>query len=346
MAWTLLVTVLSACVLAVFVRPTPRHSGLNQFEQSKFIDMVEGTAYKPFVYRALLPTGVRLVRVVTPTAIQHSLADFVDNHDFTRGAFDTLKWETHMAYSYLIACVLMYLSFVVFAYYVMKLVIFVSETLQDNALTRLIISGLALLGLPAFFWYVSYLYDPPQLALFTASLYFLARREMSTFLLFFTLTCINKETAVLLIPIYAVTCNDQHPRRRYLSYLLAMVVIFGIIKLFITLAYRDNPGSFVAFHQFRHNAEWLMEGWSLSDIATFCLVIFLLVYRWKQKPYFLKAGFLCTMIPLFVLAIFLGYIDEWRGYYEAYPLAVGLILDSFQRLKVAIEHRDLSTTNK
>jgi hypothetical protein len=42
-------------------------------------------------------------------------------------------------------------------------------------------------------------------------------------------------------------------------------------------------------------------------------------------------------VPLFGLCLVLGFIDEWRAYYEAYALGFGLILDSILRLKRALD---------
>jgi hypothetical protein len=35
------------------------------------------------------------------------------------------------------------------------------------------------------------------------------------------------------------------------------------------------------------------------------------------------------------MAFLFGYIDEWRGYYEAYPVAVALATDTTRRLLTA-----------
>lgn len=43
---------------------------------------------------------------------------------------------------------------------------------------------------------------------------------------------------------------------------------------------------------------------------------------------FLRRGFFVVFIPMAVLALFLGYIDEFRQYYEVYPIAFLLILPS------------------
>ncbi|MFC2031597.1 hypothetical protein ACFLWA_12830, partial [Chloroflexota bacterium] len=61
----LLIAVSSAFILLVFLKPSEIYSGLNQYERSKFTEMVQGTAYRPFVMRTLLPTAVRLISALT-----------------------------------------------------------------------------------------------------------------------------------------------------------------------------------------------------------------------------------------------------------------------------------------
>lgn len=329
----LLIAALSAYILTLFLVPTSRHGGINDYYRSRFIEMVEGTAYKPFVFRTLLPSTVRLIVAITPTTVQCSFSDFVETHVPTRGIFARLGWEVHKAYTYLIASVLMHLSYIAFAHYTAKLVIFTSEVIKYQYSTHLILTTLALLGLPLFFRHASYIYDPPQLFLFTLSLYLLARRRMLLFIGSFALTVINKETAILLIPICALVCRKQYSRREYFRLLFALVDIFIILRISIAGAFRDNPGSFFEFHLWDHNVWYLTQGWSLSTLIVLLILLGLVSYKWKEKPRFLKVGLLCTILPLVCFALFFGFLNEWRDYYEAYPLALGLVADSMFRIK-------------
>jgi hypothetical protein len=155
----------------------------------------------------------------------------------------------------------------------------------------------------------------------------------------FVLAAINKETAVLLIPICALVCRKQYSRREYLRLLFALVDIFIILRILIIGIFRDNPGSFLEFHLWGHNMRYLTQGWSFSTLIVLSILLGLVSYKWKEKPYFLKAGLLCTILPLVCFTLFFGFLDEWRDYYEAYPLALGLVLDSVFRIKDQIFRR-------
>ena len=88
--------------------------------------------------------------------------------------------------------------------------------------------------------------------------------------------------------------------------------------------------------QFRRNVQFIGGGWTFGDAVTCAVIAFLLAYRWDDKPVFLRVAFPATFGPLLALALFFGYIDEWRGYYEAYPIGLALIVDSCRRLRAQL----------
>src|SRR4030067_2989914 len=63
---------------------------------------------------------------------------------------------------------------------------------------------LAVIFLPAFFKYYTYLYDFPILFLFTLSLLLLIREKPIPFLLVFILATLNKETSILLAILFVM----------------------------------------------------------------------------------------------------------------------------------------------
>jgi hypothetical protein len=329
--YPIVLTIISGYVLVIFIRPVSNaHVGINFYERSKFLEMVHGTAYKPFVYRTLLPTTVHLISIVTPNQYRHVFEEVIGQQ--YSSLFMFFGWETSAAYEYVIAFILMLVSLMGFSHYSAKLVMRTCK-LEEGQKTRVLLATSILLGLPPFFRYTSFVYDPPQLFLFTMALYFLAASEYRNFVLSFILCCINKETAILLITLYAFLQYKRHlPIQHYWSLLVVLLVLYVGIKSSISYAFRLNPGAFTEF-QFSHNLDLLTRGWSLANIAVVLTLLGLLFYQWKEKPLFLKVSFLCIFPPLITLALFLGYIDEWRGYYEAYPIAFGLIVDSLLRLK-------------
>ena len=328
-AYLIVLTLLSSAVLAMFVSPAGLHSGINQHPRAKFLDMVEGKADKPFVYRTLLPTAVRAISLVVPDQWQQACADMVEQHGPVR-TLNALGWESQGAFQYLSASVLMLVCFMGFGHCAVRLTQRVCDV-RDTGLTRLLLITAAMVGLPPFFKYTSYPYDPPQLFLFTLALYFLAVHRARAFCITFVCCCLNKETAVLLIPLYALVFRNRcASRRQYWGTLLGLAVVYAGIKSGLTWVFHDNPGGFVDF-QLRRNIIWLTQGWTFTDLGVFAVAVALVFFRWREKPAFLKVSLFCVLPPLVVLALFLGWVDEWRGYYEAYPIVFGLIVYSILR---------------
>jgi hypothetical protein len=57
----------------------------------------------------------------------------------------------------------------------------------------------------------------------------------------------------------------------------------------------------------------------LRFVGVVAVLWLLTAYGWARKPVFLRKGLLITLIPLVFLALFFGYVDELRDYYEAFP---------------------------
>jgi hypothetical protein len=321
---------LSILILDVFLLPSEKHYGINRYNRGRFLDMVDGTAPKPFVYRTLLPTTVRAAAAVVPIRYREACANFAEQHMVIRAAFRSFEWETQAAFQYLCGATVMLLCFIGFGHFTVKLTERVCG-LADTDLNRLLLVAGALAGLPPFFRYASYAYDPAQLLLFTLALYFLAERRMRAFFITFVACCLNKETAVLLIPAFGLTCRHLYSsHRRYWGTIAALVVTYTSIKAGLTWVFFDNPGTFVEVTLAR-NAGFFAGGWTFTELGVFLSLAALLTFRWNEKPAFLRLSFLSVFLPLAIVAMYVGWVDEWRVYYEAYPVAFGLMIHSVYR---------------
>ncbi len=71
--YTLIMTLVSVGVLGLFIA-----KGISGFAPAQFTDMVYGTAFKPYVHRALLPATVRLLTATIPRDKKTALDRFLD----------------------------------------------------------------------------------------------------------------------------------------------------------------------------------------------------------------------------------------------------------------------------
>lgn len=317
-AYLVVCLVFAAIVFSIFVR----EPGINGYERAMFADMVYGKAHKPFVYRMLLPAAVRLTMAVIPSHVRRSLTESMGRNPIADKVFSKLRWEKEYAVEYGIALVLMFLSLLGFVFSIRY---FFASVFSAPRIFGDVVSLVALLGLPPFFQNYSYLYDFPTLFLFTLSLALMVRARWRLFLPVFVITCLNKETAILLTLIFTIHFFNKEKLDRSLfgRLLLYQLAVFLLIKGALFLIFENNPGSFVEFHFVNHNLLRL-EPYPLSTVLTWIAVATLIFYKWYDKPDFLRHGS-WIIAPLFFLTLLFGYVDELRDYYEAYPIVVLLM---------------------
>lgn len=322
-----IIALVSVYVLIAFVKLPP----INGDEQSMFSEMVYGTAWKPFVYRTLLPTTVRIISEVIPESIHETLTEKVESSRFLMLALEKLIWESEYITEYLIAMILMYLSLLGFVYAFRKLF---DEIYTTPLWFKNVISIILLFAIPAMFQpnYSNYVYDFPSLFLFTLGLLFLKQRRWTQFLILFLIACFNKETIILLTMIFAIHFyNDKAIGRKfYYQLIAAQLLIFGFIKILLFILFFDNPGGIVEFHLIDRNY-LLFNGYSLATFVVLLIIILSVFSRWNEKPKFLKDS-LWIGIPLLILTLLFGFFDELRDYYEVFPVIILLI--SFNIAKI------------
>jgi hypothetical protein len=278
------------------------------------------------VNRALLPAVVRAGTALTPPAVRAGLAARVSGSPALTRAFEELHWEPDAAWSYLLATLLMWGSFAGFGYFAARLTVRTCD-LPATPWIRTGIAAAALLLLMPFFTYNSFPYDPPQLLLFTMAIEALASQSRTRFAVAFVLCCVNKETAVLLVPIAALTSpGDRRPAR-----IAWMLAVYAVVRGTIGFMFRHAPGGAFEFH-LGHNLRWLTHGWNLGDAVNLLVLVFLVGYGWSHKPAFLRTAFVWAFLPLVLVAMFLGFVDESRGYYEAYAAGFALAVDTARRI--------------
>ena len=94
----------------------------------------------------------------------------------------------------------------------------------------------------------------------------------------------------------------------------------------VRISIQGQPGSFVEFH-LNHNTQLLgRPGFYLKTLTVLIPAAVVVAHRWKEKPLFLRRSLVVCLVPLFVLAFFLGFADELRVCYEVYPIVILLMI--------------------
>jgi hypothetical protein len=289
----------------------------------EFLPMLDGTAARPYVYRALVPLSVSgLTRFVSDEQRAELRESLTEHHPVTR-VLDNLVpgWERDAAPEYILCLGLIWLSLVGFAYSLRYLA---SGVYAAPLIVIQLLPFLAYFGLPPSFEpYGSYLYDFTVLFLFTLGLGLLVRRKWLPYLLLFLVSCINKETTVLLALIFFLHFlpKGRMPRGRFLQLLVVQGVIFLAVRTGLQMTYAQNPGDPVEFHLLRNIFKF--PRYPIGFVVSSLVIIGFVLHDWRAKSAFLRTTFL-MLVPLLGLTVFLGFLDELRDYYEVY--AAGLLL--------------------
>ncbi len=231
-----------------------------------------------------------------------------------------LKWRAPFLREYIVAFLLTVLCVILLSLTMEAL----WRTMYRPALPQAyVFSLLGLLGLPACFQYYSYIYDFPSLLLYTTCLLLIAHRRWGWYFFMFALSCLSKETTALLIIVFAayfIRCAATE-RRTYWGFIVIQSVIVLAARATLAWVFRDNPGSIVEFHLVDHNLPILASPWSGETLVAWGVLAVLFLQDFPRKPWLLRvaAG---MIVPLLVLGLLFGYLDELRDYYEVYvPLA-------------------------
>ncbi len=245
-----------------------------------------GYYLKPFVYRALVPWVSQIVHA------------------------------TGIPYTVIIPAVAM-ISAAAFVFFMALLLEQYSKPYPD------IIALASLAVFVVLFADYAHIYDLPTAVLFTACLYYLTIDDKRSYLIAFTLACLNRETAFLLIAVYLVYTWQV---KREFKMLAAQTAIFVAVQLGVRYLYRGMAGT-NAWSMWQVNAQTYITH-SLETLITLAALIILtaLVLRnWQSKPRLLRVAFAIMFPALVLLSLFLGGAFEFRTFAEVYPVS-GILL--------------------
>ncbi len=299
--------------------------GIQWFYRSTVPNMVNGTAYKPYVYRVLIPFIANQINSSIPEQTRNTIALVTENNTVLKPIFSDRKWAIGYASEYYVVLLLMYASLWGFVFsfkYLFRGLFKTSERFLDA------VSVLTILCLSCLYWPYTYIYDFTTLFLFTLGLATMIRCAWRSYLLIFVLACLNKETTILLTCIFAIHFFKHHKLNlsTYIYLLFIQIAMFVSIKIFIDMLFIHNPGGLVEFWLPR-NINLLLRPYPIILYLQWFALGFFVIYKWSEKPLFLKQGLL-ILIPLLGTAVFWGWIIELRAYYEAYPIVMLLLAHS------------------
>ena len=312
--WAVAYLLAAAWPLAVGIeRP-----GITGYERAMLPDMIHGTAWQPFVKRQLVPLVVRGGLTLPPQSLDDRLRQVFERSSIVQ----KLRWPAQYAPEFVLSLVVMYASMLAFLVVLRKFLRTLLEISEGGSHAAVLVVAV---GLPISFAGKLYIYDFTQLLLFTAGLLCMYQRRWWWYYPLFALACLNKETSILLVAVFACWIGRRAFESANLAHIAAQAVIGLGICAVLAWIFRHNPGGGIEWH-LQRNLSPPITKLAMIRLAVLVLAIILALWRFRGAPVFVSRGFLVTLLPLLVATLFFGYVDELRDYYEALPFGLCLVL--------------------
>jgi len=300
--------------------------------KANLLDMVGGTADRPYVGRLVLPALVRLSVVVGEHASGVTGAEWARRSVEKVGALvlrrsRAPKHAFDDAYTYGSFAMVALFCFVGFAVTLRASIrsVYPEYPFWVSDLAPIV----ALMVMPVtLFRYVSFIYDPMTLFIFTVCLHLIAVRILPAYLLLFPLAVLSRETAILLLPVLLARGAEDSLRPRLVAVGVYHVVVFVGLRILLHYAFRHNPGAAFTLQVHRNLAVAGDPSFYVKTFAPLAPVALLIFYGWRRKRVFLRRAFLILGGTLVPLCLLFGSLGETRTYLELYPLAVLLAVPS------------------
>jgi len=317
------------------------------FYRTNYDAMLAGTAWKPFVYRILLPKLTVAIANITPFEWQESIAmmfrSFLSDNDLIRRAVPWLVGVYRdSTYPRMITTLLIYGCL---WGYIAMMYLLGRHLFPKELAIRLFAPIFGMLLVPAFSWQWSYIYDIPVLFLSSACFYAMLTRSFNLYILTFFLACLNKETALFIISFFALWFYKRMDTKQYAMLVALQCFIYLCLRLLLFYLFMHNAGFHLENNLFKVVTRDLMAKSQYFRILSISMMFFLLTFKWREKPLFLKKAF-WVLSYMYVAYLLFGYPGEYRVFFDIMPLlsllATHTLISGTEIAKspVFVEHED------
>lgn len=297
--------------------------------QSAFGTMIMGTAPQPYVTRALVPLMTRGAALFIPGSVCAAVREAVETR-VEKGIF--VNWNTTQPCLVFVAVGIIFLTFVAAAYsFRAGIAAFYEYGDSVSDLGPI----LGLLFVPVLFLSDHLkIYDSFTLLSFSLVPVLAFQGKKKWFYVLFVLSAVNRETSALFTCFFVIGEWGKMSRRLLLRHVIAQGIIWMAVRGVLALVYSHNPGTnFVVFVS--ENLRFLAQTGSFRwwyFVVTIAVLTSLTVYRWSEKPVFLRWCFASSALILVALDFLFGLLRETRLFFELIPLVFFLAVPGIASL--------------
>ncbi len=310
------------------------------------VAMMNGDAPKPFVYRASFLQAAKWLTERLDLAVQEKIFKSITRYDSLRHAYFTgvpdKYWTPVVAITYhltYIAVVLSALFALLFVYKLARL-----HNLTFGQATGFLAAFSFVY--PLTFQQGAYYYDFIELLGVLGACYFLLKRRLLVCTLFVALFSLNKET-FFLVPLALFFLHDSGVSlTKRFSWLAVQLAFCLTARHYIMSGYDTNAGGIVEFHFWENLKFWLNpksyfvfynligKGIFTPSLQNPLMLVPLVVFfrvAWRTTPARYRYYFFAAFLPVLLLFMFFGYLDEARNFSIAFPAIVLIALHGARR---------------
>lgn len=293
--------------------------GFYSYKKALFSEMIEGTAWRPFVYRVLVPKTAYIVGLLTPENIEATVVRGVER--FFKAHHVVLlgnKAEYRYEYLFVVSWATLALGFSALTWQRTLL-----RFMRYSEHICFLVPVLGVLGIaPILLLHGPYVYDTTTLLLFSLATYASLAANRMFYYPVFILSALNKETALLLPLLFFFAFDRKMSRRRLILETTLQVLLWGAWRYYLLKLYAGNQGVNLEFHLLDNNLPFFsyfsprhLRFWGIISVAAV-----LIGSQWRKKPLLLRQIFVASCVFLLPLYGVFGIIDEFRALLEMYPV--------------------------
>ncbi len=285
---------------------------IGSYPPANFSKILEGTADRPFIYRALVPLIAKAFSWLLPDELIHWMGMVLPAP--MKIVFDRLGGETH-AKEAVIALSAMFVSLIAFGFAEKVF----TKLIGLNGRMQFILPLFAQALILPFSYHFGFYYDLPQILLVTLNLIFLYRQNWPAYLILFAVTTLNKETSITLTIIFGLYFFSRIPREKFIKLLGGQIVIYSAIRTLLIFLYRDNPGADLP-SKFGTQL-YIYTSFPIILFITllfFGIIFFFILKKWGKTDLFLRTS-LAMFAVIFILFFSSGIPMEFRVFLETLP---------------------------
>src|SRR6266487_3913946 len=177
-------------------------------------------------------------------------------------------------------------------------------------------------------------YDISTVMFFALCFGLLARGKFNIYYLLFVIASINRETIFLLTLFFLVYFFNRIPRPQYILGAVYQGIAYIVVKFTIMVAYSNVPGTPVQWRPIEVIKGYVDKPiwFAVLFLIFFSVLIAIALWRWSEKPLFLRMAFITIFPVQLLLHIFLGYSYEIRVFAEVFPVMLLLCAWSIQAI--------------